>query len=831
MKASLRWLRDYAPLDAPVDMIVRTLTETGSEVGAVAEAAAGIIVARVLQLEPMPGSSHGLLLADLDIGPQPPRALVDLGVATSPLRVVTGAPNLRAGDLVPYAPPGTRPPAMEEALGVRTYRGKFQSPGMLCSAADLGGGDDAAGILVLDHGVPGQPLREALDMDVVLDVEVTTNRPDCLCHLGLARELAAALGETLLEPDTAIPEERASAVAAEQRVRVRVDDVAGCRRFAARVIENVTMGPSPSWLQERLRAVGLRPINNVVDVTNFVAHELGQPMHAFDLDRVVAAAPDAGSADIVVRRAHDGEELTTLDGVRRTLSAADIVVCAGDRVISLAGVMGGSDTAVDAGSRNVLLEAASWDGVAVRATSGRLNLRTDASTLFEKGLSDTIPPVALDRGARLIAEGAGGHVLRGLVDAWPAPLPEIAPISVTAAQMSNVLGYAVDATEAATILAHLGFAVEQEGASLTAVPPHFRRDVTIREDVIEEVGRMLGYQRVPSTLPGRRTALRDPAPPAAPEDEVREACLGAGFDEAITYSFTSTDVARLIPGAAVARTPLALRNPLTEEWTVMRVSQLPGLCVALALNLNRGVSEPALFELGRVFWDGERATLAEGSVGDAVDHEAVPLPLEPLLLSVAAQSPGAAHHAGRTLRHLQSLLVRVAEDVAGARLTAEPAELHGMRRARSARLLSGGREVGMIGEVEPETAERLGLRGRVLVGELNLDGLAPRARQVPRFQAPARFPAVVQDVAVTVDGNQPAGPALDAVREAAGPSLETAELYDEYRGPHLGAGRKGWTFRLTYRAADRTLTSDEVQQVQQRIVDALTRHCGAELRQ
>ncbi|MBV8529283.1 MAG: phenylalanine--tRNA ligase subunit beta, partial [Candidatus Dormibacteraeota bacterium] len=329
---SLRWLRDFAPLDAPVDHLVETLVETGTEVGAVEDVAADIVVARVVALEPVAGSTHGLQLATLDLGAARPRALLELGIEPAGLQVVTGAPNVAAGDLIAYAPPGSRPPGMDEPVSVRTVR-KVRSPGVLCSAAELGVGDDDSGLLILGNGEPGQQMRNVLDLDAVIDVEVTTNRPDELCHVGIARELAAGLGETLSEPDGDIPDEVLSAAWVEPRASLEVEDAIGCPRFMACVIEGVVVGPSPAWMQARLRAVGLRPINNIVDVTNYVARELGQPLHAFDLDRFIAAG-GGRTADVRVRRARAGERLTTLDGVERALDGADLVVSAGDTAAS-----------------------------------------------------------------------------------------------------------------------------------------------------------------------------------------------------------------------------------------------------------------------------------------------------------------------------------------------------------------------------------------------------------------------------------------------------------------------------------------------------------------
>ncbi len=828
MKYSLNWLRDYATLDAPLVSIAKTLVDTGTEVGAVLVGGEGIVVARITTVLPVPGSSH-LQFADLDLGPVP-ASLAAFTVTPGTVRVMTGAPNVKVGDLVPYAPPGTRPPAMDDRLGVKTIRG-HKSPGMLCSAIELGVGENADGILILEDGTPGQAIGDILSLDTVFELDITTNRPDCLCHLGIARELAAALGEGLNEPPMAVPDALLSATSAALRARVGVLDESRCPRFAMRVVEGIVVGPSPGWLQQRLRSVGLRPINNVVDITNFVTHELGQPMHAFDLDRFVEVGAVEKMADVVVRRARAGEHVVDLLGTDRALSPEDVVVCAGETAVSIAGVIGGLSTAVTDATRTVLLEAATWDGPAVRATSKRLGVRTDASTLFEKGLSDLLPPVALERAATLVAELSGGHVLRDVIDEWPHPLPELGPIALTTAFTGSLLGIPIDATEVATTLARLGFAVEQDGATLTVVPPYFRRDVALPEDLVEEVGRMLGYSRVPSTLPGRRAEVTTTAPEAQMEDRIRDVCLGAGFDEAITLSFVGTAESSAIPGLGRGRTPMPLQNPLSDEWSVMRTSQLPRLCATVAANVNRGSADVMLFELGRVFWDGERVGLPEGSTLDDADRDLPALPLEPLLLSLAAQiSSGDPGDAATALQRIQSVFDWVATDLSGHALRAKPSEEPGLHPGRSARLTVDGNAVGVIGELSFETAATFEIRGRVAVGELRIDAVAPSRQRAIRFVAPPRFPAIVQDLAVTVATGQLAGDAMDAIREARQPLLERAELYDEYRGGTLATGTKGWTFRLTYRAPDRTLAGEEAQLAQQAIAAALAQRCGAEVR-
>lgn len=815
----MEWLREYAVLDAPLDTLVEGLIETGTEVEHVQRGPVGIVVARIVGLEQVPESTKGVQFADLDVGGG------DL------IRVLTGAANLNVGDLVPYAPPGTVLPGWTEPLGVRAmFGGKYQSPGMLCSAVELSLGEDAAGILHLDHGQAGQPLSEAVTLDTVLEVEVTTNRPDCLCHVGIAREMAAAIGETVREPDISIPEGLLSAASMSNRAGVEIEDAQGCPRFAVRIIENVAVAPSPQWLQRRLRSIGLRPISNVVDVTNYVAHELGQPLHGFDLDRFVdAQGSDARAARVVVRRGHD-EVIRCLDGIDRRAEPHDMVVCAGDIAVSFAGVIGGASTAVDEATRSVLLEAATWDGPTIRATSTRLGVRTDASSLNEKGLSDTLPPLALDRAAALIAELGGGHVLQDTVDVRARELPPIPPIAVSGATISRLLGYQVDTTEAATVLARLGFGVEQQGDDLTVSVPHFRRDVLIVEDVVEEVGRSLGYNRVPSTLPGRRTAADAIAAEMPAEDRVKDVLIGAGYEEAITWSFISPALAASLEGVGQGRVPIPLRNPLSEEWSVLRVSLLPGVVQAIAGNVRRGVDAVSLFELGRAFWEGERRGRVAGSTADGLDETFTPLPAEPLLLTAASAASSAAEAEAR-LRDLQAVVARVAHELGGGVVQTVPGAVAGMRAGRSGRILCDGRDIGMVGELDPAALARFDVRGRVAVAEIEVDPLVlPERLATRRYLAPPRHPAVVQDLSVTVPADALAGDALSVIHEAGGALLESVVLYDQYHGTSVGSARKSWTFRLTYRAADRTLTTEEAQGVQETIAEALRSSCAAEVR-
>jgi phenylalanyl-tRNA synthetase beta chain len=809
VKFSLAWLREYAPLDAPSDRLARILVDTGTEVNSVQRIADGAIVARIKSLEKVAEARKSITIATLDVG------------AGEPVVVLTAATNLSIGDRVAWAPPGVTPAGWEEPLGVREMFGR-ESPGMLLAEDELGLGQGHEGIMVLDHGVPGQPIHEVLPVDSVLDVEVTTNRPDCLCHVGIARELAAALAEPLREPDSSIAEGLQSATAVDRRLAVRIEDPQGCPRFTARIIENVRVGPSPEWMQRRLRAIGQRPINNVVDVTNYVAAELCQPMHAFDLDRFRQESPDLHNGDptlVVVRRARAGEVVDGLDGHPYTLGPDDLAVCTGDT------------TAVTGTTRHVLLEAANWDPLRIRATSRRLGIRTDASSRFEKGLSDTIAPPALDRAAALIAELGDGHVLRGAIDEHPAPLPPIGEITVPNDLVESVLGTRIDPAEAATSLARLGFAVVQEPGGLLVTPPHFRRDVRIPVDVIEEIGRSVGYGRVPATLPGRRQEVRGIAAPAPVEDAVRDILCGAGFDEAITWSFVSPQAAARLHGAGGPRAPIPLRNPLNEEWSVMRTSVLPGLCAAVALNQRRGVHGAALFELGRGFWEGARQGQPEGATPDGADDALPPLPAEPLLLGLVSQADDTSGEAAAaSLRRLQAVIGWLGNEFRGREVEIVPVDVPGLRPGRSGEVHVDGRRVGVLGELMPAVLQGFELRGRVNVAEVRLDELVPATSALPRFVAPPRMPAVEQDLAVVVDAGARAGDALRAARKAGGELLESITLLDTYRNERLGAGRKSWTFHLVMRAADRTLTGAEAQAVQTAVEAALRAEFGAEVR-
>src|ERR1700674_5184885 len=474
MLISLNWLKEFVDIPVDIETLAERLTLAGNEGAGIVQQDVdfdGVLVAEVKGLRPLAGSTKNQIAA------------VTTGGAV--VEVVTGAWNIAVGDRVPYATPGSR--LGERRIETKTFLG-FPSAGMLCSAIELGLGEDAAGIMVLDPGaVPGQDLHELYPRDTILELEIKSNRPDLLCHLGIAREVGAIFNLPVREPK--ILKARTS----DAPELVRIDAPDGCRRFAGRLITGVTVAPAPPWMQSRLRAAGVRPISNIVDITNYVMLETGQPMHAFDYRRLK-------DGRIVVRRARNGEELACLDGKTRRLTSRDMVVADSERAQGIAGIIGGAPSAVQPGTTDIFLEAATWEPRSIRRTARGLGLRTEASSRFEKGLSPALSLPAIERAAALVAELAAGTATRS-TDIYPGPLKPTT-IEVDADRIERVLGVRVELGEAASVLERLRFKVERADRLLHAQPPEFRLDCSIPEDLVEEIGRIYGYDRVPSTLPG-----------------------------------------------------------------------------------------------------------------------------------------------------------------------------------------------------------------------------------------------------------------------------------------------------------------------------------------
>ena len=796
MKISLNWLSDYVELPARPEDLAARLTMAGLEVEGIerlGEGLDGVVVARILESAPHPDAEK-LSVTRIDAG------------AGEPLQVVCGAKNYAVGDLVPLATVGARLPA-----GMKIERAKLrgvESFGMLCSEKELGLSDEAAGLMILEPALqPGTPIADALGLrDVVFELNVTPNRGDCLSHLGLAREVAALTGKPLRLPQIALEEaERA----AEGSVAVRLEDPDRCWRYAARVLEGVKIGPSPRWMQNRLRAVGVRALSNAVDITNYVLMECGQPLHAFDLDLV--AGPE-----IIVRRAGAGEKMTTLDGKERELSAEDLCICDPKGPSALAGVMGGGHSEVSNKTARILLESAWFAPGAIRRTARRHALHSESSHRFERGIDPEMVAFAQDRSARLLVEHAGATVLRGRVDAYPQPY---APrrFELKLARVGELLGVPVAAETTRGTLLALGFGLEGEGETVQVRVPSWRPDVEGEADCVEELARTVGFANIPAAMPRGAAELRPEPLEREVIGRVRGALAAAGFDEVLNYSFVSAaDLEILTPGIA----PIRLQNPIAADMSAMCTTRLAGLLGNLKHSRNRQVEDVRLYELGRIYLPSS----GQGTGAPADEARMLAGVLAggrlPLQWSEERQPVDFYDLKGALERLLESLNVRGAEFVAAAAPLLHP------RSACEVR--AGGKRLGLLGEIHPTVAAGLDLPRGVFVFELNLEALVATAELVPQYRGVPRFPAVLRDVAVVIEDRVAAAAVEAEIRQI--PLVEDAILFDVYRGKGIPEGSKSLAFAIRYRAAERTLTEDEINQAHGQVVGRLTEKLGAELR-
>ncbi|MDQ7820108.1 MAG: phenylalanine--tRNA ligase subunit beta [Armatimonadota bacterium] len=651
---------------------------------------------------------------------------------------------------------------------------------------------------------------EAAGDDAVFDLEIPANRGDLMSHLGVARELAAATGGVVRVP-AAEPVREGPPTSAFAQVEVR--EPALCPRFTAAVITDVRVGPSPEWMARRLEACGVRSINTVVDVTNYVMLELGQPMHAFDYDRIRGGR-------LVVRLARPGERLVTLDGVERTLDDQVLVVADAERAVGIAGVIGGADTEIRPDTRRVLLEAAAWHPPQIRRTSKRLGVRTESSARFERGVDVGAVAAASARAQRLLQEVAGGRVLPRPLDLYPHPQPG-RTVDLAWGQVRRLLGVEIDPDEGAAILTRLGFGVRRAGERVVVQVPSFRRDVERAEDVIEEVARHHGYDRIPETLPLEVTSPGSRAPVLRAEAAVREILIRCGLTEALTISLThprALDRLRL-PPEHPWRQMVALRNPLVDDHTHLRTTLLVGLLDAARANVSRRVTDVPLFEIGRTFHPA----------GDAVaERRRLGVVMTGRLMAGAWNLPEEAVRA--SYYHLKGVIEALLDElrIAGAEIAA--AEVPWLRPGRAARLVLDGEEAGSLGELHPEVAAAFDLPDAVYVAHLDLEAILARAVFSPRFSPPPRFPAVRRDLAVVVAADVPAADVRRVIADAAGPYLEAADLFDVYTGPPVPPGHRSLAYALTFRSPERTLSADDVDAAVAAVAAALAQRLRAVIR-
>jgi phenylalanyl-tRNA synthetase beta chain len=791
VRVPLSWLRDLCPTGRSAEELAGLLTDHGIEVERVIrpwDELSGVMVARVLEVREHPKADR--------------LCVVTIDDEAGQREVVVGVRNMGPGDLVPYAPPGAMLPGFEGKLERREIRGVI-SEGMLCSPNELGISADHSAILVLDEGAePGAGLKETLGLDEsVIDIEVHPNRPDLLSVVGVAREVAAITGEDLFLPDVSVEE---SPEPAAEAATVVIVDRDRCPRYLARAIRGVAIEAAPLLVQIRLTSAGMRPLSNVIDATNYVMLEVGQPLHPFDLHRL--AGPG-----IVVRLAGQGERLTTLDGVERSMTPDDLLIADQERGVAVAGVMGGAGAEVSEGTADVLLESANFHPAGIFRTARRLGVRTEASVRFERGVDPEAVWGAATRAASLIAEWSGGTVLRGVIDVGAAPKRR--RVTVRPHRASLLLGMELSSADIREALGRLRLPAFEEEDAVAVEAPSYRVDLAREVDLIEEVGRVAGYERVPSTLPGVRQAgglSRD----QRIRRRLRDVLAGAGLWEAQSSSFVPASDAGLFPGDRSRAVRLA--NPVAEDQAYLRTSLLPGLLRAARHNVAHRRLSVRLFEVGRVF---------RADQGDPVEEERVAV----VLTGPAAEEwPGDRREldfldAKGVLEHLLSSLGVDSWSIG-------PGAGAPYHVARSAQILLAGEPVGELGEVDRRVAETFDVSGRVAGLELLIEPMVAAASSEVAYHPVFRFPPVHRDLAFVLDRDAPAGEVRAALIETAGELLDRAALFDVYEGDPLPAGKKSLAFSTDFRAKDRTLSDEDADAVVRRIAERLARDFGAELR-
>jgi phenylalanyl-tRNA synthetase beta chain len=804
LRVSIEWLADYVDLSVNARELAELLTDSGTAVDGIEDIGGGLehmVAGRVLDVRPHPTADR------LSV------CRVDLGGDTAD--IVCGAPNVKPGICAPVALPGSVLPdgtSVDKAV----IRG-VESRGMMLSERELGISDDAAVIMLLEEGVEaGASICEVLRLrDTVLVLEVTPNRPDCLCMLGVAREVAALTGKSLKMPSFELKEQ---GVAAAERVSVDIIDGDLCSRYAAKVIDGLAIGTSPWWIRRRLLAAGIRPINSVVDATNYVMLELGQPLHAFDYDRVV-------DGHILVRRAKTGERMTTLDGVERSLSAGDLLICDPSGPIALAGVMGGEDTEVSENTARVLLESAHFDPPSIMRTAKTQDLPSEASYRFERGVDPGGCVYAADRAAFIMQEFADGSVGPGVVDAR-ARIIEPLRLGLRVARCGRLIGVSLQAEETAVLLRSIGLEVKgiragESGEEIEVEVPTFRPDLEREIDLVEEVARLYGYGRIPSTLPRTSSNIASPQPEQGARREIMRTMAGMGLHEAVTLAFISPRWPAMLDPARdyLPADEIRLRNPVSEEMSLMRPSLLPGLLEAVRFNLNRRVLDVHLFEIGRVFrrQAGER------------------LPAESIMLGCALCGNWLPKQWGREAEAADFFTAKGILECLTASLHLECWHLRReslpfLHPAQSCVVTIDDEDAGYMGLLHPRVAEEADLPAGIAVMEISVDPLVLAVQKQAPYEDIPRFPSIQMDLAVVVAEEVDCMDVENEIRDAGGGLLREVRLFDLYRGEQTGPGEKSLAYNLTFYAMDRTLRDEEVRTSYENIVNSLSGKFEARLR-
>lgn len=803
MKVTYNWLKEFVDFDIPPSELADMLTMLGLEVEAMTHLGTGldeVVVARVVEKNQHPNADK-LSLCKVDSG------------SGELLSIVCGAQNFKQGDTVALAVIGAELPGNFKIKRSK-IRGE-ESFGMLCSEKELGLAEQSEGIMVLDNDLPlGQPLFDALKLkDTVFEIGLTPNRADCLSVIGIAREIAAKLGRKVKYPVVTVPEDGEPV---HQRIKVSVKEPAGCPRYAARFIAGCSIAPSPAWLVNRLKAIGIRSINNAVDVTNLIMYEMGQPLHAFDYSLVAGGK-------IVVRRAGEGEKFHTLDNQERILIESDLVICDADKPVALAGIMGGLNSEITETTSDILLESAFFNPSFVRKTCKRLGLHTESSHRFERGIDIEGVPRALDRAAVLIAQLTGGRMANGLVDAYPMPRKQTS-ITFRPDRANDILGLSLPSDRMADIFRSLEFnVVPTANGSFQVTVPCARVDIEREIDLIEEICRLNGFDQVPATMPVAQIVSERPTLHQSLQHQVKNCLVSSGMHEVVTFSFIAPDAADkiLLPTDDRRRESIALCNPIASEQSIMRTTLLPGLLETVARNINFRNLDLRLFEQRRVYHPVANAEM----------------PHEPLycagILSGNQSEASWCNVTGKSVdfydvKGIIESILQVA-NIDCVRYTHETPEPF-YHPGKSARFYLNETEIGSLGEIHPTVARNYDIDHTVYYFELNLDELSKQAGKQTTIKPPSRYPDSIRDIALLIDKPIPASDLLDCVNSLKLCELEETTVFDLYQGDKIPEDKKSIALRLRYRSNERTLTDEEVQSLHQKVIDITNKKLGAVLR-
>lgn len=809
MLASINWLKQYVDINVTPEELAEKLTRVGLEVESVNYLGAGlegVVTGKVTQIERHPNSDH-LWICQMDYG------------SGEMVQILTGAQNVSQNDIVPVAVVGSQLPS-----GMKLKKAKMRgldSFGMLCSAEELGIDsklllpEQRSGIFILPQATPvGVDIKQVLGLDdVVLDIDLTANRGDCTNILGLAREAAAVLGTQLKLPDMSVVEAAGGSAADMASIDVQSADL--CSRFAVRVLKNIKIGQSPDWMQQHLRACGMRPISNVVDVTNYVMLELGQPMHAYDYDKV-------GGHTLIVRRAKEGEKLVTLDSQERTLDPSMITIADPDHAVGLGGVMGGLETEVTDATVNVMLEAATFNGPSIRRTSKALGLRSEASGRFERGVDTVLTHNALNRAAHLLEQMGACETVSGIVEAYPTEVKPVV-VKVDPAAINTRIGVEIATVEMIDILQKLQFGVEQEGDCLVVTAPSWRYDVTCDADISEEIARMHSYDKIESHMPslpliqGRQDVIEDV------RDCVEDYLASIGLSEVMTYSFihpNSFDKLEL-PDCDERRIGIEVMNPISDEFKVMRTTMVPSILNTVSYNLAHQIDSVKIFEVGRTYLP-KALPLTDFPVEKRVLCAAMSGKRNLLNWTEAKENVDFYDMKGVVEGLLAALQVTDYQLV----LTTQP-YLH---PGKSCAIQYQDQLIGYFGEVHPTVAANFELSSDTYVLELAIEPLVADAVKVPKYKHLPKFPGTSRDIAVVVPLEVSMSELEGVIRANAGELLTDVKVFDVYTGKQVAAGCKSMAFNLTFQAGDRTLTDTEIDAVIKNVVDKVGAEYQAKLR-